>query len=117
MKSALTLALAGLLGHTAPAIAEVVLINAFEVPAGQREAAIAEWKDARDFLATQPGYIDAALHNAVTPAARFGLVNIARWESPEAFIAATRAMQAAGVFVPPAGLVANSALYTVVHAD
>ena len=99
------------------AIAEVILINAFEVPSDQQEAVIAAWEDARDFLSTQPGYVDTALHSAVTPDARFELVNIARWESPEAFMAATQAMRASGVFVPPQGTVANPALYTIIRAD
>lgn len=108
---ALSLALSG------PALADVVLINAFEVPDAQREAVVAAWEDARDFLATQPGYIDTALHGTITPDARFELVNVARWESREAFMAAIEAMRASGVFVPPAGTVANPALYTVIRSD
>lgn len=100
-----------------PASADVVLINAFEVPENQREAVISAWENARDFLSTQPGYIDTALHGAITPNARFELVNIARWESAEAFMAATQAMRASGVFAPPQGTVANPSLYTVVRTD
>ena len=41
---------------------DVVLINAFEVPAGDAEAFIAAWEKTRDYLRTQPGYVDTALH-------------------------------------------------------
>lgn len=118
MKPFFPLALAIAMGlNTAPAVADIVLINAFEVPEGQREAAIAAWEAARDFLATQTGYISTALHGSVTSEARFELVNVARWESADAFKAATQAMREAGVFQPPDGVVANPALYTVIATD
>lgn len=34
----------------------------------------------RDYLTSQPGYVDTALHQAVTPAADFQFVNIAHWQ-------------------------------------
>ncbi len=111
--TAITLALA----LSNPAHADVVLINAFEVPPEQRDAVISAWEDARDFLSAQPGYIETALHGAITPGARFELVNIARWESLEAFMEATQAMRASGVFDPPQGTRANPALYSVVRTD
>ena len=98
-------------------LADVVLINAFEVPQDQRDATVSAWEDARDFLSQQPGYIDTALHAAITPDARFELINIARWESVEAFLDATSAMRASGVFTPPQGTVANPALYTIIRTD
>jgi len=66
----------------------VTLINAFEVPADEADKFIAAWEKARDYLATQPGYIDTALHRAVGPEAEFQFVNIARWRSAEDFVAA-----------------------------
>jgi len=44
---------------------EVILINAFEVPAEDAEAFIAAWEKTRDYLRTQPGYVDTALHQVV----------------------------------------------------
>ena len=66
----------------------LTLINAFEVPAGEADTFIAAWEKARDYLATQPGYVDTALHQAVGPEAEFQFVNIARWRSAEDFTAA-----------------------------
>ena len=116
MKSVLFAATAMLFGICS-ANADVILINAFEVPAGQRGATIDAWEQARAFLSQQPGYIDTALHGALAPDVRFELVNIARWESPAAFQTAIAAMQEAGVFRPPEGVVANPALYTVIASD
>src|SRR5437763_743727 len=45
----------------------VILINAFEVPAEDAENFIAAWVKTRDYLQTQPGYVDTALHQAVAP--------------------------------------------------
>ena len=54
----------------------VILINAFEVPAAEAETFIAAWEKTRDYLETQPGYIDTALHRALTPDAEFQFVNV-----------------------------------------
>ncbi len=67
----------------------VVLINAFEVPAGEDERFVAGWEFAKEVLRTQPGFIDATLHRSLTPEADFRYVNVAHWTSPAAFRAAT----------------------------
>ena len=66
----------------------VVLVNSFEVPAGQAEEFIAAWEKTRDYLEQQPGYLDTALHQSLRPDAEFQFVNVARWQSAEAFAAA-----------------------------
>ncbi|PSW10765.1 hypothetical protein C9I98_24930 [Photobacterium sanctipauli] len=43
---------------TTTAAAEVTLINPFVVPDKHSEAVLEHWEQARDFLQTQPGYID-----------------------------------------------------------
>jgi heme-degrading monooxygenase HmoA len=94
---------------------DVVLINAFEVLAGDAEEFIAAWEKTRDYLRTQPGYVDTALHQAVTPQAEFAFVNIARWRTAADFAAATRSPgfreSAAGL----AGYRPHPALYQVVR--
>lgn len=67
----------------------VILINAFEVPAGQDEQFLMSWERSRDFLRAQPGYLSTRLHRSLAPSADFRYVNVARWESAEAFRAAT----------------------------
>jgi heme-degrading monooxygenase HmoA len=67
----------------------VVLINAFEVPAGDDETFLRGWEHARDFLRTQPGFHSARLHRSLSPSADFRFVNVAVWASAAAFRAAT----------------------------
>jgi hypothetical protein len=59
----------------------VVLIDPFEVPAGEDDAFLAGWDAARAALAGQQGYLGARLHRAAGPA-DFRFVELARWSSP-----------------------------------
>ena len=63
----------------------VILINPFEVPAGEEEAALRFWEQAAEYMRRQPGFISTRLHKALSPDARFTYVNIAEWESAEHF--------------------------------
>ena len=93
----------------------VILINAFEVPAAEAETFIAAWEKTRDYLETQPGYIDTALHRALTPDAEFQFVNVAQWQTPEEFRAA---IQSPGFQQAATGLVGyrpHPALYHLVR--
>jgi len=67
----------------------VVLINAFEVPSGADESFLAGWERAHDFLLSQPGYRSSQLHKSVELGADFRYVNVAVWESEDAFRTAT----------------------------
>lgn len=62
----------------------VILINPFEVPAGDEERFLAGWDHARELLATQRGYLGTRLHRSLA-AASFRFINIARWSSPLMF--------------------------------
>jgi heme-degrading monooxygenase HmoA len=76
-----------------------ILINTFEVQPVDDDEFVANWEVARGYLQEQPGYIDTALHQAVSPNAEFRFVNIAHWQSPQHF---QEAVQSEG-FRPPAG--------------
>jgi heme oxygenase (mycobilin-producing) len=93
----------------------VVLINSFEVPAADAEAFIAGWEKTRDYLQTQPGYIDTALHQALAPGAEFQFVNIARWRSPEEFAAATQSPGMRAAAADLAGYRPHPSLYRIVR--
>jgi heme-degrading monooxygenase HmoA len=67
----------------------VILINPFEVPAGDEERFLAGWDAARELLASQRGYLGTRLHRSLA-AASFRFVNVARWSSPLMF---SRAVQ------------------------
>ena len=93
----------------------VTLINAFEVPDGEADRFIAAWEKTRDYLSSQPGYIDTSLHQALSRGAEFQFVNVAHWRSAEDFMAATQSPgfgeSAAGL----AGFRPHPGLYRVVH--
>ena len=94
----------------------LVLINAFEVPPDRDDDFIRGWEAARDYLETQPGYVDTALHQALSPEADFRFVNIAHWETADAFQAA---LQSPGFREVAQGLAefrAHPALYRVVRS-
>lgn len=67
----------------------VTLINVFEVPAEHADAFVAGWRERAALMSAKPGFLDTRLHRALSSQARFQLVNVARWESREAFEAAT----------------------------
>jgi heme-degrading monooxygenase HmoA len=67
----------------------VTPINVFEVPTEHVEVLIAQWRERAALMSTKPGFLDTRLHRALSSQARFQLVNVAHWESPEALQAAT----------------------------
>lgn len=92
----------------------VTLINAFEVPPSEDADFIATWERQREFLGAQEGYISTKLHKSLAPTADFRYVNVAEWESPQAFQAATSQPE----FRSLAGRFAfHASLYTVERED
>jgi heme-degrading monooxygenase HmoA len=69
-------------------MAESVLINVFEVPEGRDDEFLAGWEEGKRLMEQQPGYVSTALHRSLDPRARFRYINIAVWESAQAFQAA-----------------------------
>ena len=69
-------------------MANVIVINPFEVSEGNEERAIEMWDQFAAYFRKQPGYVSAKLHRAINPDARFHLVTVAEWESPDHFMAA-----------------------------
>jgi heme-degrading monooxygenase HmoA len=93
----------------------LVLINAFEVPEGKEDEFIRGWEATRDYLQTQPGYVDTALHQAVSPNPDFRFVNVGRWESPDAFQAAIQSEGFRDVSASLAEFRPHPTLYRVVR--
>ncbi|NYV74555.1 antibiotic biosynthesis monooxygenase [Streptomyces sp. UH6] len=63
----------------------ITLIDVWELPEERIDEAIARWKERVALIHTAPGFRDARLHRGLDPeAARFGLVNVAHWDSVEA---------------------------------
>lgn len=63
----------------------VVLINTFVVPAAFEDGFLQWWRLARLALSSQPGFVSARLHRSLDAKERYRFVNIAEWESPEAY--------------------------------
>jgi heme oxygenase (mycobilin-producing) len=63
----------------------VTLINAIEVARDDLEAFKEGWLRLAALMAAAPGFRDAALHEAVSGEARFQLVNVAHWDSEQAW--------------------------------
>jgi heme-degrading monooxygenase HmoA len=92
----------------------VKLISAFEVPPDADDAFIAGWEHARDSLTQRDGAGATALHRALRRDAEFRFVNVAVFESAEAW------RQAISDGEPPGGAIpftAHSGLYEVVHEE
>src|SRR5436190_3961270 len=66
----------------------VVLINAFEVPAGRDEEFLVTWEHARDWLRAQPGYLGTRLHRSLDPGAEFRYVNRGTFRTSAEFTSA-----------------------------
>ena len=69
-------------------MANVVLINPFGVDAASDDEFLAAWDRAARYLSTQPGFVSARLHRALSTDAKFRFVNVAEWASPQDFQAA-----------------------------
>jgi heme-degrading monooxygenase HmoA len=69
-------------------MANVVLLNPFEVPTSKEKEALNLWERAANVMRKSPGFVSTRLHRAISPEARFHLINMAEWESVESFVAA-----------------------------
>lgn len=90
----------------------VTLINAFEVPVDDETGFLEQWKRTSAQVQGQEGFIDTRLHRALRDDARFLYVNVATWESEEAYHAAFRKIVVAEG--GDADVHANPALYRIV---
>ncbi len=101
-----------------PPSSPVTLINVFEVPAGHVAAFIVQWRERAALMSTKPGFVDSRLHRALSSQTRFQLVNVAHWDSREAYQAATADTEfqeriTAALADPRVPISANPALYQV----
>lgn len=68
----------------------VIVINPIEVPEGREKEALAIWDRYAEYFRKQPGYLGTTLHESLNPTSKFHYINVAEWESAEAF---TKALQ------------------------
>jgi heme-degrading monooxygenase HmoA len=67
----------------------ITLINVFEIHPQDIEPFMRQWQDRAGFMGSQPGFRSLRIHRALSPDARFQLVNVTEWDSAEALQAAT----------------------------
>ena len=95
----------------------ITLINVFEIRQDDVGEFQREWQERAEFLRRQPGFRSLRLHRALSPDARFQLVNVAEWDSAEALRAATALdffQQSAQRSMQQFAVAANPAIYRVV---
>ena len=63
----------------------VTFINVFEIPADQAPGFIEGWAERARIMSTKRGFRDSMLHRALSPEGRFQLINVAHWDSAEAY--------------------------------
>ena len=63
----------------------ITLINVFEMDADSVDVFLDGWRRRAGVMATMPGFISAKLHRAISPSARFQLVNVSLWENLELY--------------------------------
>lgn len=66
----------------------VTLINPIAVEAGREAAFLADWERVAAYMRRQPGFLSTRLHRAIRDGADFAFVNVADWETAEAYAAA-----------------------------
>lgn len=69
----------------ASAPSPVTFINIFEIAPEDVDAFAEKWEQRAAIMSEKPGFIDTRLHRAQSPDGRFQLVNVAHWESQEAW--------------------------------
>lgn len=69
---------------------QLTVIVAYEVAYEDCDRFLDSWEKANDCLKEQPGFISTALHRAISANPDFRFVNVGRWESADAFRAATQ---------------------------
>ena len=96
----------------------VTLINVFEVPSEHVDVFITQWRERAVLMSTKHGFLNSRLHRAISSQSRFQLVNVAHWESREAYQAAIADTEfqeriRAVTADPQVPISANPALYQV----
>lgn len=89
-------------------------IVAYEVHAEDRERFLNAWRDANEYLKSQPGHISTELHEAVSANPDFRFVNVACWESADAFRKATQSVEFKEIAAPLEAYPIHASSYEVV---
>jgi heme-degrading monooxygenase HmoA len=73
---------------TLPANDAAWLINPFEIGESDIPDVLDMWDKAKDHMVSKPGFVNARLFRTAGPIERYGLVNVAQWQTAELFMQA-----------------------------
>ena len=59
----------------------VTLINVFSVPAAKEAEFVEWWRDVKEHITKQEGFISGRFHKSLKPDSRFNYINVAMWEN------------------------------------
>ncbi len=94
---------------------KIVLINTFVVPTHMEDAFLHWWRLSRMFFSAQPGFVSAKLHRSLDQKERYRFINVAEWESTDAYRQALSSMWTAVPRPTIPGLEWHPALYEVIE--
>ena len=63
----------------------VTPINVFSVPASKEAEFVSWWKEVKEDITRQPGFISGKFHKSLRPESRFNFINIALWENEDIY--------------------------------
>ena len=91
----------------------IVLINPFKVSVEQETVFLAAWEKVDQYMKAQQGFLTTKLHRSldVHPIGTYRFINVAHWESAEAFQAAISHEQFALVVRGVASFTGGAGLY------
>lgn len=68
--------------------APFVFINLFEIAEDDIEQFVSDWERRAKVMGQQPGFMSANVYKSLLPDNQFQLVNVAQWQSYDAWVAA-----------------------------
>lgn len=71
-------------------MSSVIIINPFEISAGEEEAFLSAWRQSASHMRRAPGFRSLRLHKSLDPQAKFRFINVSEWESQEQWQEASR---------------------------
>lgn len=66
----------------------ITFVNVFEIPPDRIDGFLTDWVDRAELMSKAPGFRDSRLHRAIADDTHFQLVNVAHWDSAQAWRAA-----------------------------
>ena len=63
----------------------VTLINVFSVPRAKEDEFVKWWKEVKENITKQEGFISGKFHKSIKPDSKFNFINVAIWENEDVY--------------------------------